>query len=95
MAKTQHPSIPYSHFEEFSVSSLDDFVGGNQDELLLCLSEPFVSTSPGRSGIILVSKVCLSQLVSLNNGCPVVPFWFPYENVMSISSGGAIGSILG
>ena len=36
MAKTQNPSAPDSFFEEFPIPSLDDFVGGDQDELLLC-----------------------------------------------------------
>ena len=36
MAKTQNPSVPDSRFEEFSVPSLDDFVGDDRDELLLC-----------------------------------------------------------
>ena len=37
MAKTQNPSVPDSRFEKFSVPSLDDFVGDDRDELLLCL----------------------------------------------------------
>ena len=37
MAKTQNPSVPDSHFEEFSVLSLDDFAGGDRGKLLLCL----------------------------------------------------------
>ena len=36
MAKTQNLYIPGSRFEEFSVPSLDDFVGDDRDELLLC-----------------------------------------------------------
>ena len=36
MAKTQNPSAPDSRFEEFLVPSLDDFVGDDRDELLLC-----------------------------------------------------------
>ena len=36
VAKTQNPSVLDSRFEEFSVPSLDDFVGGDRDELLLC-----------------------------------------------------------
>ena len=35
IAKTQSPSIPDSCFEEFSIPSLDDFVGDDQDELPL------------------------------------------------------------
>ena len=35
VAKTQNPCIPNSHFEEFSVPSLDNFIGDDQDELLL------------------------------------------------------------
>ena len=31
MAKTQNPSVPDSHFKEFSVPSLDDYVGGDWD----------------------------------------------------------------
>ena len=33
VAKTQNPSVPDSHFEEFSVPLLDDFVGDDRDEL--------------------------------------------------------------
>ena len=40
MAKTQNPSIPDSCFEEFSVTSLDDFIGGVGDQLLLCPIRP-------------------------------------------------------
>ena len=36
VAKTQNPSVPDSHFEDFSVPSLDDFVGGDRDEPLFC-----------------------------------------------------------
>ena len=36
VAKTQNPSMPDSHFKEFSIPSLDDFVGDDRDELLLC-----------------------------------------------------------
>ena len=36
MAKTQNLSVPDSRFEEFSVPSLDDFVGDDRDELLMC-----------------------------------------------------------
>ena len=36
VAKTQNPSVPVSSFEEFSVLSLDDFIGGDRDKLLLC-----------------------------------------------------------
>ena len=76
VVKTQNPSVPDSCFKEFLVPSLDDFVSGDQDELLLCPSEPFVSTYPGRSGIVLVLKVRSSRLVGFNNGCPVAPFHF-------------------
>ena len=55
MAKTQNPSVPDSRFKEFSVPSLDDFVSGDRDELLLLPSEPFVSTYPGQNSIVLVS----------------------------------------
>ena len=37
VAKTQNSSIPDSHFEEFSLLSHDDLVGGEWNELLLCL----------------------------------------------------------
>ena len=36
VAKTQNRSVPYPHFDEFTISSLDDFVDGNKDELLPC-----------------------------------------------------------
>ena len=36
VAKTQNLSLPDPRFEVFSVLALDDFVGGDQDELLLC-----------------------------------------------------------
>ena len=36
VVKTQNPSVPDPSFNELLVSSLDDFVGGNRDELLLC-----------------------------------------------------------
>ena len=36
VAKTQNPSVPDPRFEEFTVPSLDDFVDGDWDELLLC-----------------------------------------------------------
>ena len=35
MAKTQNPFVPDPRFDEFNVPSLDDFVDGNRDELLL------------------------------------------------------------
>ena len=37
MAETQNLSIHDSRFEEFSVPSLVDFVGGDRDEVLLRL----------------------------------------------------------
>ena len=36
VAKTQNPSVPDSRFEEFSVPSLNDFVGDDRAELLMC-----------------------------------------------------------
>ena len=36
IAKTQNPSVSDPHCDEFSVPSLDDFVDGDRDELLLC-----------------------------------------------------------
>ena len=36
VAKAQNPSVSVCLFEEFSVLSLDDFVRGSRDELLLC-----------------------------------------------------------
>ena len=36
VAMTQNPLLPDSHSEEFSVPSLDDFVGDDIDELLMC-----------------------------------------------------------
>ena len=36
MAKTQNPLVPDPCFDEFTVPSLDDFVDGDRDELLLC-----------------------------------------------------------
>ena len=36
VAKTRHHSVPDSRCDEFSVTSLDDFIGGDWDELLLC-----------------------------------------------------------
>ena len=35
VAKIQNPSTPDSRFEEFSVPSLDDFVGDDRDELVM------------------------------------------------------------
>ena len=37
LAETQKPSIHNLKFEEFTICSLDDFVGGDKDELLLCV----------------------------------------------------------
>ena len=34
--KTQHSSIYDSRFEEFMVPLIDDFIGGDRDEILLC-----------------------------------------------------------
>ena len=36
MAKTQKPSVHDPRVEEFMIASLDDFVGGDRDEFLLC-----------------------------------------------------------
>ena len=36
VAKTQSPSLPDSHFDEFSFAFLYDFVDGDRDEMLLC-----------------------------------------------------------
>ena len=36
IAKTQRPEHPSSYFDEFSVPSLQDFVGADPDEMLLC-----------------------------------------------------------
>ena len=55
MAKTQNPSVPDSGFEEFLVLSLDDFVGCDGDELLLChiraLWKYLIRTEQDRPGI--------------------------------------------
>ena len=37
VAKTLNPSVPDTHFDEFTVPSLDDFVDRDRGELLLCL----------------------------------------------------------
>ena len=34
VAKTQNPLVPDPHFDEITIPSLDDFVGGDRDELL-------------------------------------------------------------
>ena len=39
MTKTQNPSIHDPRFEEFMISSLDDFVDSERDKLLLCPSK--------------------------------------------------------
>ena len=36
VAKTQDPSVFDTRFESFSIPSLRDFTGGDQDEMLLC-----------------------------------------------------------
>ena len=37
VAKTQNPVVHDLRYEEFTIPSLDDFVGGDRDELLLFL----------------------------------------------------------
>ena len=64
VAKTQDLSVPDSFFEEFSVPLLDDFVGDDRIELLMCPSVPSVpsgSTCPGRSSIIQGLRACSSR----------------------------------
>ena len=53
MAKTQNPSVPDSHLEEFSGSLLDDFVGDDRDELLLCPIHALRKYRPGMEGLFV------------------------------------------
>ena len=70
VAKTQNPSVPDTHFVEFSVRPLTSLVVAVGVNICSAPSEPFVSTCPGRSSIVLASKVCSSR----RNRCPTTPF---------------------
>ena len=77
VAKTQNPSVPDSHFEEFSVPVLDDFVGDDRDGLLLCpsraLRKYLSRTEQYRPGIeyLFISMGGRKKRVS----CNTISFW--------------------
>ena len=78
VAKTQNPSIPDSRFEEFSVSSLDDSVGDNRAELLMCPTYALwrYSACPELSSTVLGLRACLSLLDGGRRGSPIMRFHF-------------------
>ena len=91
VAKTQNPSIPDSHFEEFSVPSLDKFVGDDRDEFLLCpiwaLRKYLLQTEqhrPGNEGMFL-STGRVKNLVSRNT----ISYWL--RSVISMAHVSASG----
>ena len=67
MAKTRNPSVPDLHFEEFSVPSLDDFVG--DDGGAVAMSHPDPSEM-----LVQVLRACLFAWDDKRRGCPVTPF---------------------
>ena len=75
--KTQNPSIPDSCFKEFSVPSLDDFIGNDWDKLLLCRSRALrkyiLQTEQFRPGIegLFVSTGHVKKRISRNT----ISFW--------------------
>ena len=73
VAKTQNPFVPDSH-SEFLVPSLDDFIGDDGDELLLCsiraLQKYLSQTEQYCPGI----EACLSPWDDVRRGCPITPF---------------------
>ena len=89
LAKTQNPSVPDSRFEEFSVLSLDDFVGGDRDKLLLCpiwaLWKYLSQTEQYRPGIegLFVSTGQCKKRVFLNT----ISFWL--QSVTSLARASA------
>ena len=62
-----------NRFEEFSVLSLDDFVGDAGLSVALP-SRPFRNTCPGWSSTIQVLRACLFPQNVGRRGCPVAPF---------------------
>ena len=46
LTMTQNPSIDDLRFEEFTVTSLDNFMDGDRDSLLLCPIRTLRSTCP-------------------------------------------------
>ena len=62
VAKTQNPSVPDSRFKE------------SRPLTTLLVAIEMTCTGPGRSNIVLTSKVCSSRRVGVRNGCPETPF---------------------
>ena len=80
IAKTQNPSVPDSRFEEFTIPSLDDFVGGDRDELLcpICALRKYLSwTEHFRPGIesLFVSTGHIKKRVLRNKTLYPVISW--------------------
>ena len=68
MAKTQNPLIHVHKLKEFTISTLDDFMNGDRDELWLCPIRAFRNTCHGQSSTTLIFPICLSQRLSGRNG---------------------------
>ena len=89
VAKTQNPSVPDFRFEKFWVPSLDDFIGDDRDELLLCpirvLPKYLSRTEQYRTGIegLFVSAGCRKKRMSHN----MISFWL--RSVISLTHASA------
>ena len=61
VAKTQYPLVHVPRFEEFIHPSLDVFVGGDRDKVLLCPSGTLRDICPGWSSTVLTPPTCSSE----------------------------------
>ena len=82
VTKIQNP-----RFKEFTILSLDNFLDGERDEMLLCPISALSKHLPGWSSTVLGFPICSSHCVRGRNGCPETPFCFGLDRSSALHKG--------